>query len=167
MNKSNHPVLTSEELGALLTPRQQQALLGVDLNFRWRHAFLLSFCLAYIVRLFFFPEVAIQYFNFAGEDVGRKMLFLQMRGWVVLAGTLVYLFSYTRDWHFAKVSLVIFAMALSSFVLDLVNIYAFSTEATPKLVTAMILVRLMALYLLLLNALRAERLPPMPRRFYS
>jgi hypothetical protein len=58
-------------------------------------------------------------------------------------------------------------MALSSFVLDLVNIYAFSTEATPKLVTAMILVRLMALYLLLLNALRAERLPPMPRRFYS
>lgn len=57
LNKSNHPVLTSEELGALLTPRQQQALLGVDLNFKWRHAFLLSFCLAYIVRLFFFLKL--------------------------------------------------------------------------------------------------------------
>jgi len=163
----NKPVLTSEELGALMTQPLQQALLGIDLNFRWRHAFLFTFCLAFIIRLLFLHEFAIENFNFAGEDVLRKMLYLQIRGWVVLAGTFLYIYSYSRDWHFAKVSLIIFAMALSTFILDLVNIYAFSTEAAPKLIISIILLRLMALYLMLLNALRAERLPPMPRHLFS
>jgi hypothetical protein len=166
-NKPDHPVLTQEELDALLTPREKQALLGVDNGFRWRHIFLAVLCTGFIVRLLFFPEIAASYFDFPGPELGRKVVYLQMRGWLILVGASVYLFSYLRDWYFPKVSLVIFAMSLSSLCLDLINIYAYTYEGTPKFVTAMILLRLAAVYLLFLSAIRSSRLPPMPRGFFS
>ena len=166
-NKPDHPVLTQEELNALLTPREKQALLGVDTGFRWRHIFLGLLCVGFIIRLLFFPEIAASYFDFSGHEVGRKIVYLQMRGWLILAGVSVYCYSYIKDWHFPQVSLVMFAMSLTSLCLDLINIYAYTYEGTPKFVTAMILLRITAVYLLFLSAIRSSRLPPMPRRFFD
>jgi len=144
----------------------QDKALGVDKNFKFRNAYLLFVVAVSLLLLYFLREEAFQAFNFPGGS-GPMRPMLMYRLTFIMGTTCIYIFSYTRDWHFEKIALITFAMVLSHLAFDLINIYSFNDVHIPAKVMVAILIRLGFLYCLLLNALRCDRSPAMPRHFLT
>jgi hypothetical protein len=163
--EKNAPLLSQEELDTLSTwhaPGAEQ----VDRGFKYRMLFLLAVVLAYAVKLLLFPDIAASNYNLAARGEGEMARYFHQRGWFLLFAACVYLYAYLRDWHFEKVAIGFFSAALITLVMDYLNVYQFLNEAPTQSMTALIGLRLASIYCLFLNAARARRAPPMPRRLW-
>ncbi len=167
--KPQRPLLTEEELQALsLRPAYTlPAAAQTDRGFKHRLLFLLAVVLAYAVKLLLFPDIAASNYNIAARGEGEMARYFHQRGWFLVFGACVYLYAYLRDWHFEKVAIGFFSAALIALVMDYFNVYQFMKDTPTQAMTALIGLRLLAVYCLFLNAVRARRAPPMPRRLWS
>lgn len=160
------PLISEAEMALLLTPQERQLLKGVDRGFRLRNLFLLAAVLFFTVRLLFFSEQAYLALNIHTD--GRDLRpYLQYRGIYVLVASCVYVLSYARDWYFERVAMFSCAISFTGLLMDFFNIYSLIQGPMPSHVLALIFVRAACTYLLLINALRADRAPPLPRSFWS
>ena len=160
------PVVTPEELALLLGPEKKGGPSGVDPGFKYRNAFLLVVSFGMVVRLLFFPSQALLSFGFPSSMENMSGYF-QARGWYALVVTLVYIFSYVKDWHFSRVALIIASLAFAGLVSDFFNVYRFLIGPLTPSVILMVGLRIGAVYCLFMNAVRDNRAPPMPRNMFS
>jgi hypothetical protein len=159
------PLISEAEMDLLLAPKYRKQLKGVDPGFWLRHQFLLVVVFFFTVRLLFFPE-HIQLGLNIGTDVRDLQPYFQYRGIFVLIVSTVYLLSYLRDWYFERVALFICAMAFTGLVMDFFNVYSWIQGPMPTSVLVLILLRIACTYALLINAIRADRAPPLPRSIF-
>lgn len=162
--KKSSPLLTEEELQALSRRETLLPLAQADPGFRYRIWFLLAVVMSYAVKLLLFPDIAASNYDIVRRSEAELALYFHQRGWFLMLGTAVYLYAYLRDWHFEKVAIGFFSAALVALVLDYFNVYQFMKDTPTQAMTALIGLRLLAIYCLFLNAVRAKRAPPMPRR---
>lgn len=173
--KRNSPLLTDEELQALYArepahdtpPGQVQPDTAPDRWFKYRMAFLLAVVMSYAVKLLFFPDIAASNYNLPAHGEGEMARYFHLRGLFLVFGTCLYLYAYLRDWYFEKVAIGFFSAAVVALVMDYFNVYQFMKDTPTQAMTALIGLRLVAVYCLFLNAARSHRAPPMPRRFWS
>lgn len=176
--------ITEEELIALLGPlprlspqdppvapaapaaRAQMADASVDTWFKYRMLFLLAVVVAYTGKLLFFPALAAANFDIGGSAASLHHYFQLRAGFVILISAL-YLYSYLKDWHFERLSLVFLGVGATAFVLDYFNAYAYLSQTPSQWVAGLITLRFLAIFCLLMNAMSARHAPPMPRRIWS
>ncbi len=166
--KKNGPLLSQEELDSLAAWRAPAPAQGAQADrwFKFRMLFLLAVVLSYAVKLLFFPDIAAANYHVADRGEGVMARYFQQRGLFLLFGAAVYLYAYLRDWHFEKIAIGFFSFALAALVMDYFNVYQFMKDTPTQSITALIALRLLAIYCLFLNAVRAKRAPPMPRRLW-
>jgi hypothetical protein len=160
------PLISDAELAQLLTPQERKLLKGADTGFKLRNRFLLLLALFFIIKLLLFPEQTSRHLNIPTELRDLRP-YLQYRGLFIVFVTTVYYFSYVRDWHFSRISLVLCTVGCTGLVMDFFNVYSWIRGPIAPMVLAFILLRLAGNYCLLMNALRADRAPPMPRSFWG
>ena len=86
-----------------------------------------------------------------------------LRGWLLIAFGLVGLWSWFRDWRVVQVQGAFLLVALITFAIDSVLIYA--QDQSPGLGFAMsLLARLIAIACMAMNVWRADALPPLAER---
>lgn len=176
--------ITEEELIALLGPlprsspqpraavsaapakELQLADAGVDTWFKYRMLFLLVVVMAYTGKLLFFPALAAANFDL-GANAASLQHYFQLRAGFVILVSAVYLYSYLKDWHFERLSLVFLGVGATALVLDYFNAYAYLSQTPSQWVAGLIALRFLAIFCLLMNAMSARHAPPMPRRLWS
>jgi len=161
------PLLSQAELAQLFGPAPKAPATGVDAGFRYRNAFMLLVVMVHVVRLLFFPDQIYTPFDLSAAAMDQLPQYFQYRGLYVLLVAAVYCYSYTKDWYFDRVALVVFAMASSSLTADFFNIYAFIHSPIPAATLFFILVRVAVIACLLVNAIRANRAPARPCSVFS
>lgn len=170
--------ISEEELLALLGPVPRQtttvasaermplADVGVDVWFKYRMLFLLAVVVAYTSKLLFFPALAAVNFDLGAGTFSLDRYFQFRAGFVILISA-VYLYSYLKDWHFERVSLVFLGVGVTALVLDYFNAYVYLSQTPTQWIAGLIALRFLAIFCLLMNAMSARHAPPMPRRLWS
>ncbi len=135
----------------------------VDRGFKYRNGFLLVAVVAYLIRLLFFPGGIQPKLQFQG-DLAR---YFQLRGGYALLTSTLYFFSYIKGWYFERISLIVTTLAVFGFISDFLAFYltSFADAALP--VSVLVFLRAATLYCLVMNTLRSQRAPPLPRYFLS
>jgi len=170
--------ITEEELVALLGPVPSQAMpaflaerarladAGVDGWFKYRMLFLLAVAGMYTGKLLFPPAMVAANFGLGASAFPLDHYFQYRAGFVFFISA-AYLYSYLKDWHFERVSLVFFGVGVSALVLDYFNAYVYISQTPTQWVAGLIALRFLAIICLLVNAMSARHAPPMPRRLWS
>ena len=167
MKKNDHPhsLISQEELELLMGGKKGQAS-GVDTGFKYRNAYVLLVATMALVRSIFFPEIVQQQLNLI-DSVGDITSYVQMRGFLLLVMSTVYFFSYIKDWHCEKISLVLAAFALVWLLADSFSFGRFGIGPMQPVMVGTFLLRAGAVYCLLMNSIRDDRAPAMPRTVFS
>lgn len=163
---ANTPLVTDEELNALMGD-DAPALAEVDTWFKYRNLFLLVVVISQVVKLWFFSHLAIGNFELGMLDVEAFEHYLVFRACFVMVIAAFYLFSYLKNWYFDKVAVLYVGIATTALVMDYFNAYVYLSENPLQWMTGLIALRFLAVFCLLMNALRAARAPDMPRRLWS
>lgn len=176
--KSGRPVVTQEEMAALLGPAgpgataislaaPHHAGVLVDTWFRHRILFLILELLAYSIKLVYFPAGALSHYDDQMVSADYLLRYANYRLIFVWLFAVFYIFTYLKDWHFQKLSWAFFGISLMALTVDLVSVYPFLGDAPGLWLAALIALRLAEVSCILLNALNAHRAPAMPRRPWS
>jgi hypothetical protein len=160
------PLVTDEELNALMS-EDAPAPSNTDVWFKYRNLFLLAVVISQVIKLLFFSHLAIGNFELGTLDPLAFERYLVFRACFVIAISSFYLFSYLRDWHFEKVSLLYVGIAITALVMDYFNAYVYLSENPMQWMTGLIALRFLAVGCLFMNAMRAKRAPAMPRHLWS
>ena len=163
---TGQPLITDEELNALMGEDVPVAS-HTDAWFKYRNLFLLVVVISQVIKLLFFSHLATGNFELGSLDPEAFERYLIFRASFVVAISAFYLFSYLKDWHFDKVSVLYVGIATTALVMDYFNAYVYLSENPLQWVTGLIALRLIAVFCLLLNALHAPRAPAMPRYLWS
>ena len=168
MDKSHtdHPLLTDEELTALLGTDNNATSSG-DAGFKYRNFFLLLVVVVQTIRLLFFPHLAASNFQTVAIDEQALYRYMTIRAFFVIAISAVYLFSYLKNWYFEKVALLYVGIAITALLMDYFNAYVYFNQQPEQWAVGLIAFRFIAIYCLFMNALRAREAPNMPRYLWS
>jgi hypothetical protein len=155
------PLISDAEMAQLLPGKERMPTQGTDSGFKFRNRFLLAAIIFFVIKLIFFSEQTRISLN-VPSHLGP---YFQYRGIYVLLGTCVYFFSYFRDWHFERVCLLVCAASFTGLVMDIFNVYSLMQVPMSVQVIALIFLRIACTVALWINAIRADRAPPLPRSF--
>jgi hypothetical protein len=151
---------------SLLTDEEVKALLAAEFddvraqNRKWfwlRSSFVLCYVAVMIAGLIFFPERILSKFNLPDEmsaQVTEKFLLLRIT--TVLAATMLYLFSYWRNWYFSHVALAAVLVAIGNLINDTFTFYIYTRPDAWFVVQAVVALRLFIIVLLVMNFLGAR-----------
>ncbi len=162
----HEPLISDAEMAQLLTPQERTGLKGADRGFKLRHRFLLVTVLFFTTQLLFFPAQAQLNLNLY-TDVRDLRTYFQYQGIFILLASGIYLLSYLRDWYFERVALFMCAISFTTLVMDFFNVFSWIHGPISMQVIAVIILRMACIYSLLINAIRADRAPPLPRTFWG
>jgi cation transport ATPase len=165
-SRTDHILVTHEELAALNGTDGNAVPCG-DQGFKYRMLFLLTVVVVQTLRLLFYPHVAVSPFQAGAMDEATLHRYMTIRALFVMAISAIYLFSYLKDWYFEKVSMLYVGIAITALVMDYFNAYIYLNGPPAPSTAALIAVRFVAIYCLLMNALRAREAPDMPRSLWS
>jgi hypothetical protein len=160
MEKPSAPtIITAAELEALIQGLGELPDHLPDKFYPVRCGFVFLLAFSYCCLLLFWTEVAIQPMTSDPSELIRMGNFLYFRGWfvaflIVLAG-----YSYLRNWFPALVFSAIFLVACVNNVFDMFNVYAEALSQPTKILTFMLLLRVIALWFLFLCVKNSSRLP--------
>ncbi len=148
--------------------RDRGAVPQVDSWFKHRMVFLFVLMIAYSVKLSFFTHSAASNFSGSGADAGDLVDYARFRVVILLLFSGTYLYSYLKNWYFEKLSLFFVGVIVSALIFDYATAYfvLLDLPLTP-FAFALLALRLMVVYCVVMNAVNARRAPPMPRRLWS
>lgn len=176
-------LVSQEELDALLgsraaefdgpaaarrtAPAKPAAKSPVDTWFKHRILFLVFLGMLYAVKLTFFIDSATSNFSGLAVDAAALADFARLRVFVFLLMMYIYLYSYLKGWYFEKISVLFVGLVIGALAFDYANAYMFLVDKPPSaFMLALLALRLMVVYCMVMNALNAHRAPPMPRRLW-
>ena len=161
------PAPVASPVASLARPRRG-AKPRVDSWFKHRMLFLFAVVIAYSVKLSFFADSAASQFTGLALGPGDMVEYARFRVVLLLLITASYLYSYLKDWHFEKMSVFFVGIILTALALDYANAYFLLLDKPPsQFALALLTLRLMTVYCMVMNAVNAGRAPPMPRRLWS
>lgn len=166
---SADPAIGSEERALLNTRPQRRLVSGVDRSFKYRHAYLFIIVTLILGRLLFFPMSVYGDLGIININKPKQTLelYLQFRGFFALCVFIIYTYSYSKDWYFSRVALIVASMATFGFFADILNFVIFTEGPLKPVIIMTMVLRLGAIYCLFMNSIRDNRAPSMPRHMFS
>ena len=116
------------------------------------------------VVLLVFPEEIFRAFNFH-EGATDMVRYLWMVGWFGVLVTVLYGYSYLKDWEFERVSLICFSVMLTNLGHDFFYIYSLDIAIQANVIFFTLL-RLLAICFLFINTVQARHAPPVHQRLW-
>ena len=159
-------VVTPQELALLLQTETKGQSSGLDTGFKYRNGFLALATLLILTALLFFPKALASEFGLV-LGLGDMSVYFQFRGILTVGFFTVYGMSYTKDWHFARVALVMATLSFADLVADIFLISRFTVGAMAPAVVIFMLIRVAVTYCLFINAVHDNRAPALPRTLFS
>ncbi|MSP36036.1 MAG: hypothetical protein EXR25_09905 [Limnohabitans sp.] len=157
--KKDKPLVSFEELNALIGEWGETAHRHVDRFFPIRFWFIAMVALFYGLAILFWPnEYALKLSNDPVE-VARLTKFLYFRGWFLICAILIACYSYLNNWYASVVLFCMFLTASVNFVFDLFNLYDAKLATPTPLLTAVLLLRIFLLLLLFVSVKNISRIP--------
>ncbi len=156
--------VTDEELRLLLSPAPVGKEAGINNNFWYRNVFMLGMSIFDSVVLLVFPEEIFRAFNFH-EGATDMVRYLWMVGWFGVLVTVLYGYSYLKDWEFERVSLICFSVMLTNLGHDFFYIYSLDIAIQANVIFFTLL-RLLAICFLFINTVQARHAPPVHQRLW-
>lgn len=164
MNKKNENLVSAEELDALIGSWGSNPQKGLDLWSPWRFWYLATVVGYYIYMLLFNTHAVAEGLSTDPAEVTRLTRFLYFRGWFLFFAISVGFYAYLKAWYTAIVFCALALMGGVNLLLDLFSVYAeVLSNPSPRL-TALMMVRLLALLLLIISVKNVSRLPPLGDR---
>ncbi len=139
---------------------------NVDTWFKYRMVYLLAAVVTFTLKLLCYPGIETGQFD-AASSTGTLELYLQYRASSVILISAIYGYSYLKDWYFERVALAILGVSVTALFVDYFNAYVHLSPAPSDWFALVIVLRFLAIFCLLLNAMNARYAPPMPRRLWS
>jgi hypothetical protein len=164
--QAGHLLITNEELSALMAPDSGEAPSN-GLGFRFRNFFLLALVSVQTIRLMFFRHVVVTQFQTEALDAQTLHRYMEMRGLFIMVISGIYLFSYLKNWYFEKVALLYVGIAITALLMDYLNAYIYFNPQPVHITLSLTMLRLAAIYCLVMNAWYAKQAPAMPRYLWS
>lgn len=165
-DKKIHSEITPEEIAMLNGVGSKNLPSGVDRGFRIRHLIIVVLLSVILGRLLFFPGELKAELNLPAY-MGDMSSYFQLRGGFALLMIGIYSYSYVKDWHFPRIAMIAAALSVAGLISDFFNIYRFIIGAMPTVALLLVLARCVVIYCLVINSVRDNRAPPMPRHFFS
>ena len=139
---------------------------NIDTWFKYRMVYLFVAAVVFTLRWLFYPGLATLQFQ-AGDSVNTLEIYFQFRASFAILISSVYIYSYVKNWHFERVSVVILGLNVITLFMDYFNTYEYLAEVPKQWIFAMIVLRFLTVFCLLMNAMNARHAPKMPRRVWS
>lgn len=163
--KENRPLVSADELEALLSGTASGRASKVDVYFPLRMYFLVLVIGSWVVRLLFFTdEVSVQLTQSA-EAAAKLVPYLYFRGWFLVLILCLGIYSYTHNWYPALVSGGLFLSATVNFLFDGFTVYAEALAHPSGKVTFFLLLRFLTMAVIFLQMRNAGRIPPKHERW--
>ena len=157
--KENRPLVSADELEALLSGTASGRASKVDVYFPLRMYFLVLVIGSWVVRLLFFTdEVSVQLTQSA-EAAAKLVPYLYFRGWFLVLILGLGIYSYTHNWFPALVSGGLFLSATVNFLFDGFTVYAEALANPSGKVTFFLLLRFLTMAVIFLQMRNAARIP--------
>lgn len=153
-----HPVLSEEELKALLAADLETVRAQNRLWFWVRSGFVLVYIGAMLAALLLAPDRI-----FAKFDIPEQLVhaltheYVTLRIVTVVAMTTLYLVSYWRGWYFPFVALAAVLIAAGNLINDFFSLYVFVKPEAMTLVQIIIAVRVLIIVFLIMNFVGARK----------
>jgi hypothetical protein len=142
------------------------ANVNIDTWFKYRMVYLFAAVVTFTLKLLYYPGIETGQFD-AGSSAGTLELYFQYRASIVILFSGIYTYSYLKDWYFERVSLAILGVSVTALFMDYFNAYIYMGQTPMQWIVAVIALRFLAIFCLLMNAMNARHAPPMPRRLWS
>jgi phosphoglycerol transferase MdoB-like AlkP superfamily enzyme len=164
MGKDNKPLVSADELEALIQDWGANPHLSIDRFFPVRFWLLFTLVLSVSTWLLFKANALALTLTTDPEYIQRLSNFLYFRGWFMLTILVIGCYSYFRDWYVGIVFSALLLMGGVNLVFDLFTIYPERLEKPTPMFTVLLLVRISALWMLYVTVKNSSRLPPLRDR---
>lgn len=159
MMKERKPLLSAEELEALMQGWGAGPHQTVDRFFPVRIVWLVVLSLAHVAWLLFDHMDLAMTLTKDGLYLQRLQTFLYFRGWFLATLVGLGFYSYLQNWYPAIVSSAILLLGCMNLLSDMFVIYAERLASPTPLFTTLLLLRVSALWLMYMNVRNASRMP--------
>jgi hypothetical protein len=157
--KNSTPLVSADELEALLSGAGTERTSKVDVYFPLRMFFLSLIIGSWIIRLLFFTDGLAAQLTQSAETAAKLIPYLYFRGWFLVVILCVGLYSYNNNWYPALVGGGLLLSSTVNFLFDGFSVYAEALGNPSGKVTFFLLLRFFAMYLLFLQFRNAARIP--------
>jgi hypothetical protein len=163
--KEYKPLISADELEALLSGKGTERASSVDVYFPLRMYFLVFVIGSWIIRLLFFTDGVAAQLTQSAEAAAKLVPFLYFRGWFLAVILCVGIYSYHNNWYPGLVGGGFLLSSSINFLFDGFTVYA-QVLGNPSIkVTLLLLLRFVAMYVLFLQFRNAGRVPPKHERW--
>ena len=146
--------------------RARPVNVNIDTWFKYRMGYLLVAVITFTLKSLYYPGITTGQFD-AGASAKTIDIYFQYRASFVILISSFYIFSYLKDWHFERVSLVTLGISVIALLMDFFNAYVYQGHTPPKWIVVLIALRFLTIFCLLMNTMNARHAPLMPRRLWS
>lgn len=159
MNKNNSPIVSKEELEALISGWQEKTSREVDAYFPLRIWFLILVAFSFAVGLLLNSSY-MAFFMADDPELNQRLLpFLYFRGWFIVVFLIIGIYSYLRNWRTSMMFTVMTVVACVNLVSDLYIVYPERLAEMNPGFAFLLAIRLLSIYILYLCAKNASRIP--------
>ena len=157
--KENKPLVSVDELNALIAGWGESPDKSVDRFFPLRFWFVVFVAGVFVLRLLFTPgEMAANLYSEPAE-VARLTNYLYFRGWFLMCAVAVAIYAYIFNWYASIVFFCGFLIGSANLVSDLFSVYAEQLRTPTPGLTVQLLVRILVLWLVYVSIKNMSRLP--------
>lgn len=159
MSKKTSPLVTAEELEALISGWHDKKPNEIDAYFPLRIWFLILISMSFAIGLLFNSSY-MTYFIANDPELNLRLLpYLYFRGWFIVIFLLIGAYSYFQNWHTLMMFSVMTAVACINLVSDLFIIYPERVADMNSSFAFLLAIRFISIYILYLCAKNASRIP--------
>lgn len=157
--KEKKPLVSADELNALIAGWGESPDKSVDRFFPLRFWFVVFVAGVFILRLLFTPaEMAANLYSEPAE-VARLTNYLYFRGWFLLCALCVAIYAYIKNWYASLIFFCILIIGTANLISDIFSVYAEQLRTPTPAFTLQLLVRIFILWLVFSSVKNMSRLP--------
>ena len=157
--KENKPLVSVDELNALIAGWGETPDKSVDRFFPIRFWFIVSVIGIFVLRLLFKPgEMAANMYSDPAE-VARLTNFLYFRGWFLLCAFSVAVYAYIYNWYASLMFFCVLLIGSANLINDIFSVYAEQLRTPTPALTVQLLVRVIVLWTIYISVKNMSRLP--------
>lgn len=157
--KENKPLVSLEELNALVEGWGEQKNHKIDNFFPLRFWFIVSVAFIYALNLLFTPSEMASRLAIDPSEIARLTNFLYFRGWFLVLITSIAIYTYLNNWYAGISLFCIFLIGSVNFIFDFFTVYAGQIGTPTPIMTAILMLRVSVLSLLFVSIKNLSRIP--------
>ncbi|PUE21116.1 MULTISPECIES: hypothetical protein [unclassified Limnohabitans] len=157
--KENKPLVSAQELNALIEGWGETANQQIDKFYPLRFWLIVSIAFIYAFNLLFTPNEIASRLSNEPLEIARLTNFLYFRGWFIILVTAIATYAYLNNWYISIVIFCIFLISSVNFIFDFFTVYNGQIGTPTTLLTAILLLRIFILLLLFFSVKNLSKIP--------